>query len=174
MSGDDMNPKEIAKRAATNFLIFAVFAFVLWILAAILDRLAQVVGLSSPERLAEITTSIASSATLQAIVSIWLLTAAVAIAFPRFWSPLSTTTSLMFDMGYGILGALTGFGLAIGFFSAHWNILIWALIYSAVIAIGYIIIRKSLPRLETGTTTKTRFIIAAVLFVAAPLVLIWS
>jgi len=114
-----MEPKEIAKRSAGNFLIFAACAFILWVLAAAIDWVAQLARLSSPERLPALATSIVSSSTLQAIVAIWLLTAAFAIAFPKMLTPLSATTTLMFDVGYGILGALAGFGIAIGLWAAY-------------------------------------------------------
>jgi hypothetical protein len=73
----------IAKRSAGNFLIFAACAFILWILAAAIDWIAQLLRLSTPERMPALAASIVSSSTLQAIVAIWLLTAAVAIAFPE-------------------------------------------------------------------------------------------
>jgi len=50
-----------------NFVVFAACAFVLWFWAALINRLAQAVGLSTPEHLANAAASIASSSTLQAI-----------------------------------------------------------------------------------------------------------
>jgi hypothetical protein len=169
-----MDPKHIAKRSAGNFLIFAGCAFILWILAAAIDWIAQVVRLSTPERLPALAASIVSSSTLQAIVAIWLLTAAVAIAFPRVLRPLSTTTTLMFDVGYGILGALTGFGIAIGLFGGGWSILWRALIYSAVIAVGYVAVRKWLSRDEFTMDGRTRWMAAGIIALASPFVLLWG
>jgi hypothetical protein len=70
--------------------------------------------------------------------------------------PLSTTTTLMFDVGYGILGALTGFGIAIGLFGGGWSILLRALIYSVIIAVGYLAVRKWLSRDEFTVDRRTR------------------
>ncbi len=169
-----MDQTEIAKRSAANFFIFAGCAFILWFWAALINRLAQLLRLSTPEHLTNAAASIANSSTLEAIVSIWLLTAAVAIAFPAIWRPLSATTALMFDVGYGILGALTGFGLAIGLFSADWHIFIWALIYSLVIAIGYFGVCRMFPLSEMGAYGRGRLIIAAILFLASPIILLWG
>ncbi|MBB3963953.1 hypothetical protein [Rhizobium metallidurans] len=169
-----MEPKDIAKRSAGNFLIFAGCAFILWILAAAVDWIAQIVRLSTPERLPALAASIVSSSTLQAIVAIWLLTAAVAIAFPRVLRPLSTTTTLMFDVGYGILGALTGFGIAIGLFGGGWSILLRALIYSAVIAVGYVAVRRWLSRDEFTMDGRTRWMAAGIIALASPFVLLWG
>ena len=169
-----MEPYAIAKRSGINFVVFAACAFVLWFWAALINRLAQAVGLSTPEHLANAAASIGSSSTLQAIVSIWLLTAATAIAFPAIWRPLTATTTLMFDVGYGILGALTGFGLAIGLFSGGWHIFGWALVYSAGIAIGYAVIRKMFPLSEMGAYGTGRWIVAGILFLASPLILLWG
>ncbi len=169
-----MEQKEIAKRSASNFLIFAACAFILWILAAAIDWVAQLLRLSTPERLPALATSIVSSSTLQAIVAIWLLTAAVAIAFPKMLTPLSTTTTLMFDVGYGILGALTGFGIAIGLFGGGWSILVRALIYSAIIAIGFFAVRKWLSREELRTYGRTRWTVAGIIALASPFVLLWG
>ncbi|WP_087005352.1 hypothetical protein [Rhizobium sullae] len=169
-----MEPAEIAKRSAGNFLIFVACAFVLWIMAGAIDWVAQIVHLSTPERLTAVATSITSSSTLQALVSIWLLTAALAIAFPRILTPLSTTTTLMFDVGYGILGALTGFGLAIGLFGGGWTIFVRALIYSAVIAIGFFVFRKWLSVAELRSYGQARWIIAAIVALASPFVLLWG
>ena len=71
-----MEQSELVRRSAGNFAIFMACAFLLWIWAAIIDRIAQVVRLSAPGHLTGVATSIASSSTLQAIISIWLLTAA--------------------------------------------------------------------------------------------------
>ena len=169
-----MEPSEIAKRSAANFAIFAACAFVLWFWAALINWLAQLVRLSTPDHLTNVATAIAQSSTLEAIVSIWLLTAAIAIAFPAIWRPLSTTTMLMFDVGYGVLGALTGFGLAIGLFGGGWRIFFWAIIYSAVIAAGYVFVRKYLPLSEMSSYGNGRWILAAVLFLASPLILLWG
>lgn len=165
---------DIAKRSAGNFFIFAGCAFVLWVWAAIIDRLAQIVWLSTPGHLTSVATSIGNSATLQAIVSIWLLTAAIAIALPRLWALLSATTTLMFQLGYGILGALAGFGLAIGLFSGTWTIFFWALIYSAVIAIGYFVIRQWFPLSDMQSYGRGRWILFGILVFASPAVLIWG
>ena len=51
----------------------------------------------------------------------------------------------MFDVGYAVLGALAGFGLAIGSFGGNWTVLIWALIYSAIIAVGYWAVSRFMP-----------------------------
>lgn len=169
-----MDQTEIAKRSAANFFIFAGCAFVLWFWAAGINWLAQTLRLSTPEHLTNAAASIANSSTLEAIVSIWLLTAAVAIAFPAIWRPLSATTILMFDFGYGILGALTGFGLAIGLFNADWHIFIWALVYSVIIAVGYFGVRKLLPLSEMGTYGRGRLVFAAILFLASPIILLWG
>jgi hypothetical protein len=169
-----MEMQEIAKRSGVNFIIFALCAFVLWLWAAVIDQMAQLLHLSTVGRLVSVATSIGDSATLQAIVSIWLLTAAAAIAFPRLWKPLSTTTTLMFDIGYGVLGALAGFGLAIGLFGGGWHVLGWALIYSVTIAIGYVVVRKLLPLSEMQAYGKGRWILAGFLFLASPLILIWG
>jgi len=169
-----MDQTEIAKRSAANFFIFACCAFVLWFWAALFNRLAGMLSLSTPEHLTNAAASIANSSTLEAIVSIWLLTAAVAIAVPAIWRPLSATTTLMFDVGYGILGALTGFGLAIGLFNDDWHIFTWALIYSAVIAIGYFGVRRFFPLSEMEAYGRRRLIIAAILFVASPIILLWG
>ena len=169
-----MEQSEIVKRSAGNFLIFAACAFLLWIWAALIDRIAQIVRLSTPDHLTGVAASIASSATLQAIISIWLLTAAVAIAFPVIWRPLSMTTTLMFDVGYGILGALTCFGLAIGLFGGGWHIFLWALIYSIAIAVGYALVRWWLPLSEVQSYGSSRWILAGILFLASPVILIWG
>lgn len=169
-----MEPDAIAKRSGGNFVIFAACAFVLWFWAALINWVAQFLRLSTPDHLTNVATAIAQSSTLEAIVSIWLLTAAIAIAFPALWRPLSTTTMLMFDVGYGVLGALSGFGLAIGLFGGGWRIFIWAIIYSAVIAAGYALVRKYLPLAEMQNYGKNRWILAAVLFVASPLILLWG
>lgn len=169
-----MIPSELVKRSGGNFAIFAICAFVLWIWATLINGLAQLVHLSTPDRLTSVATSVAESSTLQAIVSIWLLTAAVAIAFPSIWRPLSTTTTLMFDVGYGVLGALTGFGLAIGLFGGGWQIFIWALIYSVIIAFGYALVRWLLPLSDMPTYGKGRWIVACILFVASPFILLWG
>lgn len=169
-----MEQSELVRRSAGNFAIFMACAFLLWIWAAIFDRIAQFVRLSAPGHLTSVATSIASSSTLQAIISIWLLTAAVAIAFPMIWRPLSMTTTLMFDVGYGILGALTGFGLAIGLFGGGWHIFLWAVIYSVAIAVGYALVRWWLPLSEMQTYGKRRFILAGLLVLAAPAILIWG
>jgi len=169
-----MEPKEIAKRSAGNFLIFAGCAFILWILAASIDWVAQVLRLSSPERLPALATSIVNSSTLQAIVAIWLLTAAFAIAFPKMLTPLSATTALMFDVGYGILGALAGFGIAIGLFGGGWSILLRAVIYSAIIAIGFIAVRMWLTREDLCASGQRRWTIAGIIALASPFVLLWG
>jgi hypothetical protein len=169
-----MEPTEIAKRSAGNFGIFAACAFVLWLWAAAINWLAEWVRLSTPEHLTAVAASITRSSTLEAIISIWLLTAAIAIAFPVIWRPLSATTTLMFDVGSGILGALTGFGLAIGLFGGGWRIFIWAIIYSVVIAVGYALVRRFLPLSGMGSYGKGRWIFAAILFVASPLILLWG
>lgn len=169
-----MESSEIAKRSAINFGIFAVCAFILWLWAALIDWLAQSVGLSSPGHLTHVATSIARSSTLEAIVSIWLLTAAIAIAFPAVWRPLSATTTLMFDIGYGILGALAGFGLAIGLFDTTWSIFIAAIAYGIGLAVGYALVRRFLPLSEIPAYGRSRWILAGVLFVASPLILLWG
>jgi hypothetical protein len=169
-----MDHTDIAKRSATNFAMFAGCAFVLWFWAAAINRLAQMLGLSTPEHMANAATSIANSSTLEAIVSIWLLTAAVAIAFPIIWRPLSATTLLMFDVGYSILGALAGFGLAIGLFSGDWQIFVWSLIYSALIAIVYTVARYLFPLSEMESYGRGRWVLAAILFVASPVILLWG
>jgi hypothetical protein len=169
-----MEPKSIAKRSAGNFLIFATCAFILWIMAAVIDWFAQLLRLSTPERLPALAVSIVSSSTLQAIVAIWLLTAAVSIAFPRMLRPLSTTTTLMFDVGYGILGALTGFGIAIGLFGGGWSILLRALLYSVIVAVGYIAVRKWLSRDEFTVDRRTKWIAAGIIALASPFVLLWG
>lgn len=169
-----MESNEIAKRSAINFGIFAVCAFVLWFWAALIDWLARIVGLSSPGHLTEVATSIARSSTLEAIVSIWLLTAAIALAFPAVWRPLSATTMLMFDIGYGILGALAGFGLAIGLFDTNWHIFIAALAYAVALAAGYALIRRFMPLSEMQTYGRSRWILAAALFIASPSILLWG
>ncbi len=154
--------------------MFAACAFVLWFWAALINRLAQAVGLSTPEHLANAAASIASSSTLQAIVSIWLLTAATAIAFPAIWRPLTATTTLMFDVGYGILGALTGFGLAIGLSAAagtysagHWSTALAS-------RSGNAVIRKMFPLSEMGAYGTGRWIVAGILFLASPMILLWG
>ena len=81
---------------------------------------------------------------------------------------------LMFAVGYGVLGALSGFGLAIGLFGGGWRIFIWAIIYSALIAAGYALVRKYLPLAEMQNYGKNRWILAAILFVASPLILLWG
>ncbi|CAM5563210.1 hypothetical protein ATER59S_04742 [Aquamicrobium terrae] len=169
-----MDIGEIAKRTGGNFLIFAGCAFVLWLWAALIDRVAQAVNLSTPDHLANVATSIARSSTLEAIVSIWLLSAAIAIAFPIIWRPFSTTTTLMFDVGYGVLGALTGFGLAIGLFTGNWRTFGWALAYSAIIAVGYFLVRRFLPLAEMQTRGRDRWLLAAALFIASPLIFLWG
>ncbi len=169
-----MEQMQIAKRSATNFLIFAACAFILWILAAAIDWLAQILRLSTPERLPALAASIVSSSTLQAIVAIWLLTAAFAIAFPRMLTPLSATTNLMFDVGYGILGALAGFGIAIGLFGGGWAILLRAIIYSVIIAIGFVAVRKWLGRDELKTYGRARWTAAGIIALASPFVLLWG
>ncbi|OCJ18312.1 hypothetical protein A6U87_05325 [Rhizobium sp. AC44/96] len=169
-----MEQTAIIKRSASNFLIFAACAFILWIFAAAIDWVAQLVRLSSPERLPALAASIVSSSTLQAIVAIWLLTAAVAIAFPKILTPLSTTTTLMFDVGYGILGALTGFGIAIGLFGGGWSILLRAVIYSAIIAIGFFAVRKWLSKEELKTYGHNRWTVAGIIALISPFVLLWG
>lgn len=169
-----MEPTSIAKRSAINFGVFAVCAFILWLWAALIDWLAQSVGLTDPGHLTRVATSIARSSTLEAIVSIWLLTASIAIAFPALWRPLSATTMLMFDIGYGILGALAGFGLAIGLFDSTWTIVIAALAYSAALAIGYALVRRFLPLSDVSSYGKARWILAAVLLIASPVILLWG
>lgn len=85
------------KRIAGSFAVMATCAFVLFVLAAVLNYLASVVGLSTQERLTAIITSLSSSSTLQAIMAIWLFTAALAIVAPRLWGVLSIATALLFD-----------------------------------------------------------------------------
>jgi hypothetical protein len=80
----------------------------------------------------------------------------------------------MLDVGYGVLGALTGFGLAIGLFGGGWRIFLWAIVYSAVIAGGYMLVRKFLPLSEMRSYGNGRWILAAVLFLASPLILLWG
>jgi hypothetical protein len=164
----------VAKRAGGYFVIFAACAFVLLILAAIFIWIGQVIGLADPQRLNRLVGGISSSAALQGIISVWLLTAAVAVAFPKLWRPFQTTSALLFDVGYGVLGALSGFGLAIGVFGGGWGPLIWALVFSVLIAIGAYAIRRWAPGSALMANDKWRWILAAVLTVAAPFVLIWG
>ena len=163
-----------AKRAGGYFLIFAGCAFVLLVLAGIIIRVGQAIGLADPDRLHRLVSGVGSSAALQSIISVWLLTAAMAVAFPRLWRPFSTTSALLFDVGYGVLGALAGFGLAIGLFGGEWTVLIWSLVFSVVIAVGVYAIRKWAPISALLADGRWRWGLAAVLAIAAPIVLIWS
>lgn len=165
---------DIAKRSAGNFAIFAACAFVLWFWAALINWLAKSLRLSAPDHLLNVATSIAQSSTLQAIISIWLLTAAIVIAFPGLWRPFSATTVLMLDVGYGVLGALTGFGLAIGLFGGGWRVFMWSVVYSAIIAAGYFAVRQWLPLSEVQSYGRGRWMLALVLFLASPIVLLWG
>jgi hypothetical protein len=160
------------KRIAGSFAVMAGCAFLLFVLAALLNFLASAVGLSTPERLTAIITSLSSSGTLQAIMAIWLLTAALAIVAPGLWRVLSIATALLFDIGYGVLGALTGFGLAIGIFGSNWYVLMWAAIYSAVVAAGYFAVKRWLVG-DVQAMGQARWIVAAVLAIAAPVLLLW-
>lgn len=146
----------------------------LWFWAALINRIAQFLRLSSADHLANVATSITSSSTLEAIISIWLLMAAIAIAFPAIWRPFSATTTLMFDIGYGVLGALAGFGLAIGLFGGSWHVFVWAIIYSAAIAIGYMLVRRFLPLSEMTNYGRGRWILAAILVLGSPVILLWG
>ncbi len=165
---------QVAKRTAINFVVLAASAFVLFVLAAIINFLGQLVGLSSPNRLIEVALSVGNSSTMQAIISIWLLTAAVVIALPSIWKPFATTTALMFDVGYAVLGALAGFGLAIGSFGGNWTVLIWALVYSAIIAVGYWAVGKFMPMADLEHRGRMRWILVGVLVLAAPIILLWG
>jgi hypothetical protein len=80
----------------------------------------------------------------------------------------------MFDVGYGILGALTGFGIAIGLFGGGWSILLRALIYSVIIAVGYLAVRKWLSRDEFTVERRTQWMAAGVIALASPFVLLWG
>lgn len=161
------------QRIGGSFAVMAACAFFLFVLAAILNYLASVVGLSTQERLTAIITSLSSSSTLQAIMAIWLFTAALAIVAPGLWGVLSIATALLFDIGYGVLGALTGFGLAIGIFGGNWYVLIWAVIYSLLVAAGYFVVKRWLAGDVQAMDGRTRWILAGVLVVAAPVLLLW-
>lgn len=160
------------KRIGGSFVVMAGCAFFLFVLAAVLNFLASAVGLSTPERLSGIIASLSSSSTLQAIMAIWLFTAALAIVAPKLWGVLSVATALLFDIGYGVLGALTGFGLAIGIFGGNWYVLMWAVIYSAIVAAGYFVVKRWLVS-DVQAMGQARWIVAAVLAVAAPVLLLW-
>lgn len=160
------------KRIGGSFAVMAGCAFILFVLAAILNFLASAVGLSSSARMTEIITSLSSSSVLQAIMAIWLFTAALAILAPRLLGVLSIATALLFDVGYGVLGALTGFGLAIGIFGGNWYVLMWAVIYSVVVAAGYFVAKRWLLN-DVQSMGQARWIVAAVLIVAAPILLLW-
>lgn len=161
------------KRVAGSFGVLAACAFVLFVLAAVINFLAQLVGLSSPERLSAVVVSLGTSSTLQVIVAIWLLTAAGAIAAPQLWRPLSMTTELLFDIGYGVLGALAGFGLAIGVFGGGWYVLIWAVIYSLLAAAAYLAITHISVLRDVNAWGQRRWIVVGILTVLAPVVLLW-
>lgn len=161
------------KRIAGSFAVMTACAFVLFVLAAVLNYLASVVGLSTQERLTAIITSLSSSSTLQAIMAIWLFTAALAIVAPRLWGVLSIATALLFDIGYGVLGALTGFGLAIGIFGGNWYVLMWAVIYSLLVVAGYFAVKRWLVGDVQAMGGRARWIVAGILALAAPVLLLW-
>lgn len=162
------------QRIATNFAVLAVCAFVLFILAALLNGLAALLRLSTPEHLTGVVTALGSSSSLQAMMAIWLLAAAVVIVAPRLWGALSVTTALLFDLGYGVLGALTGFSLGIGIFGGGWMPLVWALVYSVVVWLGYLALQRFHPLSDVKAHGRNRWILAAILVVAAPALLLWG
>ncbi|WP_323015798.1 hypothetical protein [Devosia sp.] len=160
------------RRIAVNFAVLAGCAFVLFVLAALLNGLASLLRLSTPEHLTGVVTALGNSSSLQAMMAIWLLAAAMVIVAPRLWGALSVTTALLFDLGYGVLGALSGFSLGIGIFGGGWMPLVWALVYSVVVWLGYVALRRFLPLSEMAG--RNRWIFAAILVVAAPALLLWG
>ncbi|ODT76421.1 MAG: hypothetical protein ABS76_31170 [Pelagibacterium sp. SCN 64-44] len=160
------------RRIAVNFAVLAGCAFVLFVLAALLNGAASLLRLSTPEHLTGVVTALGNSSSLQAMMAIWLLAAAMVIVAPRLWGALSVTTALLFDLGYGVLGALSGFSLGIGIFGGGWVPLVWALVYSVVVWLGYVALRRFLPLSEM--TGRNRWIFAAILVVAAPVLLLWG
>lgn len=154
--------------------MLAACAFVLFLLAALINGLASLLRLSTPEHLAGVVTALGSSSSLQAMMAIWLLAAAVAIVAPRFWAALSVTTALLFDLGYGVFGALAGFALGIGVFGGGWLPLVWALVYSVVVWVGYLLVRRFLPLSDMKNYGRGRWILAGILAIAAPVLLLWG
>lgn len=154
-----------------TYALFLVVALIAMGITSAMAWLLSWVGIDMWPRVVSVADGLGSPGAIYVIFSSWIVLAAVYFAFPhQVHGIFGLATKTLADVWFSVLGALSGFSLAVGLVIGQWGSFILILVFTLVSYGAIVLVNKGLN--PANFSLGQRLIMSLVILLLVPLALV--